>query len=160
MTIGRMGQAMVVIALTVGLASGCGAAQNGTGAANTSAPRAGATQNAQSVTNQTTASPGNDAPAAIRSGIDSMLATTAALTKAIEAKDAAQAGQLGDKLEEQWGTFEDQVRPRFPDDYEAVEKYLDPLHAGTKASSLDVKTLSSLNGSLIQALQALKQKLS
>lgn len=165
MTIGHIAKRLSAITIVVGLLSGCGAAQNTAGTGNTAQPAA-AVQNAQvadsapNAVNGTSAAPGETADEKIHSGINGMLDTTDALSKALAANDAGKVAQLGDQLEEQWASFEDDVRPKYPEDYEQVEKFLDPLHAGTKASPLDVKTLTSLNDSLRQALQALQNKLS
>lgn len=59
------------------------------------------------------------------------------------------------QLENQWASFEDEVKPRFPELYFKVEKFLTPLEAGLKQDKLDYATLSALNNNLKTALTEL-----
>ncbi|AZU62497.1 hypothetical protein [Neobacillus mesonae] len=94
----------------------------------------------------------------VSDGINQMLDTTEQLSKAIESGDQAKAKEVGPKLEDQWSSFEDDVKKDNQDLYEKIEKYLDPTIAGSEADTLDKKALSTLNNQLTDALKELKDK--
>jgi iron uptake system EfeUOB component EfeO/EfeM len=136
---------------------GCGAGQSA-GGTNTPSPAASnGTQNV--ATSNHTGAASADNTNTIRAGIDQMLAASQALANALSHGQRDQVRALAEQLENQWHTFEDLVRPRYPKDYETVEQYLDPLRAGAKANPGDASSLRPLNDSLAKALQALKDKL-
>ena len=62
-------------------------------------------------------------------------------------------------MEEVWSTFEDGVKPKYPDIYEQIEKNLDPTIAASKASPIDKEVLLKIDNQLIQVLYDLSQKL-
>ncbi|MNS20916.1 hypothetical protein D3C71_668000 [compost metagenome] len=95
----------------------------------------------------------------IKSGVTQMLGTTSDLKKEIAAGNEAKVKELGPKLEEVWGTFEDGVRPRSADLYEKIEKSLNPEVAGSQISPIDKTVLSQLNEELIKTLNETVQTL-
>ncbi|MDQ0875358.1 iron uptake system component EfeO [Paenibacillus sp. V4I3] len=62
-------------------------------------------------------------------------------------------------LENQWASFEDEVKPKFPELYFKVEKFLTPLEAGLKQDKLDYATLTALNNNLKAAITELSASL-
>jgi iron uptake system EfeUOB component EfeO/EfeM len=131
--------------------SGCGSAGNG--ATNDAA-------NSTTQSNQTTQSTTdtNQAKTMIQQGVDRMLDVAAQLKSAALKGDAQTVKATGPKLEDEWRTFEDHVKPMYPDLYAKVEQYLDPTIAGSQAAQLNKQALTQLDGKLIEALQALKAK--
>ena len=94
----------------------------------------------------------------VSDGVNNMLDTTEQLSKAIDSGDQAKVKEVGPKLEDQWSSFEDDVKKDNKDLYEKIEKYLDPTIAGSEASTLDKDALSTLNGQLTDALKELDAK--
>ncbi|MFD0616817.1 EfeM/EfeO family lipoprotein [Paenibacillus sp. GCM10027629] len=94
-----------------------------------------------------------------QTGTDSMIATSGELKSALEAKDAAKVQELTKKIDEEWLTFENDVKTKLPDQYVNVEKYLNTLIAGGKQSALEYDVLTTLNDSLLPALQQLSDTL-
>lgn len=95
----------------------------------------------------------------VSDGVHKMLDTTKQLSDAIESGDQAKVKEIGPKLEDQWSTFEDEVKKENKPLYDKVEKYLDPTIAGTEASPLDKQAVSSLNEKLTNALKELASKI-
>lgn len=94
----------------------------------------------------------------VTKGVNKMLDTTEQLSKAIDSGDQAKVKEVGPKLEDQWSSFEDDVKKDNKDLYEKVEKYLDPTIAGSEASELDKDALKKLNNQLTDALNELKDE--
>ncbi|MEH7114737.1 hypothetical protein V7124_20625 [Neobacillus niacini] len=94
----------------------------------------------------------------VSDGVNEMLETTEQLSKAIDSGDQAKVKDLGPKLENQWSSFEDEVKKEDKDLYEKVEKYLDPTIAGSEAATLDNEALGTLNNQLSDALKELQNK--
>ena len=94
----------------------------------------------------------------VSDGVNKMLDTTAQLSKAIESGDQAKVKKVGPTLEEQWSSFEDDVKKDNKDLYGKGEKYLDPTIAGSKADTLDKEALGTLNNQLTDALKELSKK--
>jgi len=94
----------------------------------------------------------------VSEGVNKMLDTTGELSKAIDSGDQKKVKEVGPKLEDQWSSFEDEVKKDNKDMYEKVEKYLDPTIAGSEADTLDKETLGKLNDQLIGALKELDEK--
>jgi iron uptake system EfeUOB component EfeO/EfeM len=94
----------------------------------------------------------------VSDGVSKMLDTTGQLSKAIDSGDQAKVKEVGPKLEDQWSSFEDDVKKDNKDSYEKVEKYLDPTIAGSEAAALDKSALKTLNNQLTDALKELKEK--
>ena len=59
----------------------------------------------------------------VSDGVNKMLGTTDQLSKAIDAGDQTKVKEVGPKLEDQWSSFEDDVKKDNKDLYEKVEKY-------------------------------------
>lgn len=95
---------------------------------------------------------------AVSDGVHKMLDTTEQLSKAIDSGDQAKAKKIGPKLEDQWSSFEDEVKKDDKNQYAKVEKYLDPTIAGSQAPTLDKKALATLNDQLTDALKELADK--
>jgi iron uptake system EfeUOB component EfeO/EfeM len=94
----------------------------------------------------------------IKTGTIHMLSITSELKKQIDASNATKIKMIGTQLEDIWHSFENGVKPKYPDIYADVEKNLDPLVAGSQGSSFDKGTLKKLNDQLAQALDKLLQK--
>lgn len=119
---------------------------------------------AKSETKKSTALAASATPAATASvdpqtGITSMLDVSALFKTAVEAKDAAQVNKIGPQLEDAWASFEDYIKPNYPDDYLKVENSLTPLTSGAKQDSLDFAILTKLNEDLKTVLEKLKSDL-
>jgi iron uptake system EfeUOB component EfeO/EfeM len=94
----------------------------------------------------------------VSNGVNKMLDTTNQLSKAIDSGDQAKIKEVGPKLEDQWSSFEDDVKKDNNDSYTKIEKYLDPTFAGSEAATLDKEALSKLNAQLTDALKELANK--
>lgn len=94
----------------------------------------------------------------VSDGVNKMLDITEQLSKAIDSGDQEKVKDLGPKLEDQWSSFEDDVKKDNKDLYEKVEKYLDPTIAGAEATTLDKEALGTLNDQLTDALKELENK--
>lgn len=134
-----------LLLLTTLTLAGCGTKQAGSDTSETTKPAPSAKS-----------APSDEA---VKEGTAKLIRTAKQLREAITAGDEAKIKELGSKLEEAWSSFEDGVKPKYPDLYEKVEQNLDPAIAGTKASPIDKETLSKLDDQLIQVLYDLSQKL-
>ena len=94
----------------------------------------------------------------VADGVNKMLDTTSQLSKAIVSGDQATVKKVGPTLEDQWSSFEDDVKKDNKDLYDKIEKYLDPTIAGSKAATLDKEALGTLNDQLTSALRELEKK--
>ncbi|MED4226880.1 hypothetical protein [Neobacillus cucumis] len=94
----------------------------------------------------------------VSDGVNKMLDTTEQLSKAIDSGDQSKVKEVGPKLEDQWSSFEDDVKKDNKDLYEKVEKYLDPTIAGSEAATLDKEALGNLNDKLTDALKELQKE--
>lgn len=94
----------------------------------------------------------------VSDGVNKMLDTTEQLSKAIDSGDQAKVKEVGPKLEDQWATFEDDVKKDNKDLYGKIEQYLDPTIAGSEAATLDKEALNTLNDKLTDALKELANK--
>ncbi|MGZ4107228.1 MAG: hypothetical protein ACXVP5_12845 [Tumebacillaceae bacterium] len=94
----------------------------------------------------------------IKAGVQKMIATSTDLKAAIDAGDEAKAKTVGPQLEDEWSSFEDAVKSKYPDLYEEVEKSLDPTIAGSKATPLDKAVVGKTNDELMASLNKLAQK--
>lgn len=94
----------------------------------------------------------------VSNGVNKMLDTTKQLSKAIDSGDQTKVKEVGPKLEDQWSSFEDEVKKDHKDLYDKIETYLDPTVAGSKATTMDKKALSNLNSKLTDALMELEKK--
>lgn len=94
-----------------------------------------------------------------KDGTAKLLSTAKQLRKAATAGDEAKIKELGPKLEEVWASFEDGVKPKYPDSYEQVEKYLNPAVAAAKAAPIDKDAILKVNNQLITVLYDLSGKL-
>jgi iron uptake system EfeUOB component EfeO/EfeM len=94
----------------------------------------------------------------VQDGVKELLSVANDLKAAINSGDEAKIKETGPKLEDEWGSFEDEVHDKNPDLYAEVEKYLDPAVAGSKADSIDKETLSKLDDKLIGVVNELSRK--
>lgn len=119
---------------------------------------ANTTTNTPPQSNATESSQKETAVPSIHDGVAKLLSISNELKAEIASGDESKIKETGPKLEDTWSSFEDSVKPKYPDLYEKVEKYLDPTIAATKATPLDKQTLSKLNDQLIQTLNELGEK--
>lgn len=94
----------------------------------------------------------------VAGGVHKMLSITKDLKAQLDAGDAAKVKVTAPQLEEAWASFEDGVKAKYPNDYQEVEKSLDPLVTGAKVNPSDKATLTQLNDQLTQALSNLAKK--
>lgn len=90
-----------------------------------------------------------------KEGSTTLVTSVDSLKGQLEASKVKDAKKLADQLQDQWASFEDEVKPKFPELYFKVEKFLIPLEAGLKEDKLDFPTLTALNTSLKTALTEL-----
>lgn len=95
----------------------------------------------------------------VENGVSKMIHTSNQLAKAIDANDHAEVKKVGPKLEDQWSSFEDDVKKDNQDLYNKVEQYLDPTVAGSQADTFDKNALGKLNRNLSNVLKELKSKI-
>jgi iron uptake system EfeUOB component EfeO/EfeM len=112
-----------------------------------------AAKTAQSATDKTSSD------ITVKEGLAKLLKNARQLRKAAIAGDEAKVKEYGPKLEEAWSKIEDDIKPKYPEIYDQVEKSLNPIVAGTKASSFDKDAILKLDEQLIQVLYDLAQKL-
>jgi iron uptake system EfeUOB component EfeO/EfeM len=131
----------------------------GCSSANNSAPSTpNSTNQSNGNADQATPSKGKTTPTTtnVKDGVSNLLNVSNQLKKDIQSGDATKIKENAPKLEETWKTFEDGVKPKYPDQYAAIEKYLNPIVSGSKISPIDKKTLGKLNDQLIQTLNELQ----
>jgi len=146
----KLASLLVCISLFAAALTACGAKED---AANVNAST---TETAQ------TGEKANEPAAATvdpQTGTDLMITTSGELKTALEAKDGAKVKALTKKIEEEWLSFENDVKTKLPDQYVNVEKYLNTLIAGGKQAELEFDVLTTLNDSLLPALQTLSDTL-
>ncbi|KRE93153.1 hypothetical protein ASG89_06510 [Paenibacillus sp. Soil766] len=90
-----------------------------------------------------------------KEGSTTLVTSVDSLKGQLEVSKIKDAKKLADQLEDQWASFEDEVKPKFPELYFKVEKFLTPLEAGLKEDKLDFPTLTALNTNLKSALTEL-----
>ncbi|CAH1196717.1 putative iron uptake system component EfeM [Paenibacillus allorhizoplanae] len=90
-----------------------------------------------------------------KEGSTTLVTSVDSLKGQLDASKVKDAKKLADQLEDQWASFEDEVKPKFPELYFKVEKFLTPLEAGLKEDKLDFPTLTALNTNLKAALTEL-----
>ena len=72
-----------------------------------------------------------------KEGSAALLTSIDELKGQLDANKIKDAKKLSTQLEDQWASFEDEVKPKFPELYFKVEKFLIPLEAGLKQDKLD-----------------------
>lgn len=137
---------VIVLTLSAAMLSACGTAKPDSKASASPAPEGKAT---------TAKAP----EVSIKDGTAKLLSTAKQLRKAATAGDEAKVKELGPKIEEVWSSFEDGVKPKYPDMYEQVEKSLNPAVSATKASPIDKDAVLKIDNQLIQVLFDLSAKL-
>lgn len=88
----------------------------------------------------------------IKEGIKKLLSVTNQLKREIASEQEEKIKGTGKELSDTWVSFEDNVKPKHPDLYDNIEKYLNPIVAGSNTMPLDKKVLANLNDQLIQVL--------
>jgi len=141
---------LVCISLFAAALTACGTKED---AANVNASSTEATQTSDNANEPTTVTVDP------QTGTDSMIATSGELKTALEGKDATKVKELTKKIDEEWLSFENDVKTKLPDQYVNVEKYLNTLIAGGKQTELEFDVLTTLNDSLLPALQTLSDTL-
>ncbi|WP_018757948.1 EfeM/EfeO family lipoprotein [Paenibacillus terrigena] len=146
----KLASYLLCISLFAAALTACGTKED---AASEKAPTTGTTQTGENAI-QIAASTVDP-----QTGTDSMIVTSGELKSALEAKDAAKVQELTKKIDEEWLSFENDVKTKLPDQYVNVEKYLNTLIAGGKQTELEYDVLTTLNDSLLPALQQLSDTL-
>ncbi|AKG34829.1 hypothetical protein [Paenibacillus durus] len=95
----------------------------------------------------------------VKDGTAKLLSTAKQLKEAADTGDQAKIKEVGPELEEVWATFEDGVKPKYPDLYDQIEKSLNPAVAATKAATIDKEAVLKIDEQLIQTLSELSAKL-
>ncbi|MCY9657351.1 EfeM/EfeO family lipoprotein [Paenibacillus chondroitinus] len=90
-----------------------------------------------------------------KEGSAALLTSIDQLKGQLDANKIKDAKKLSTQLEDQWASFEDEVKPKFPELYFKVEKFLIPLEAGLKQDKLDYPTLTALNTNVKTAITEL-----
>ncbi|MCQ6282198.1 multicopper oxidase family protein [Bacillus sp. EB600] len=93
----------------------------------------------------------------IKGDITKLLSAANELKKEVSSGDGTNIKGAGTKLEDTWSSIEDSVKPKHPDLYENVEKYLNPTVAGSKAAPPDKQAIATLDNQLIQVLNEFLQ---
>jgi len=119
----------------------------------------GATPNKQEAAAEKTVQSATDKAPSDATGLSKLLKNARQLRKAAIAGDEAKVKEYGPKLEDEWSKIEDGIKAKYPEIYEQVEKSLNPIVAGTKASSFDKDSILKLDEQLIKVLYDLAQKL-
>ncbi|WCK53284.1 hypothetical protein PP175_18030 [Aneurinibacillus sp. Ricciae_BoGa-3] len=145
--------AAFVILTSIAL-TGCSSANNATQSTPNSTSQSNSNANQETPSKETTPTTTN-----VKDGVSSLLNVANQLKKDFQSGDATKIKENAPKLEETWKTFEDGVKPKYPDQYAAIEKYLNPIFAGSKMNPIDKNTLGKLNDQLIQTLDELQAHL-
>jgi iron uptake system EfeUOB component EfeO/EfeM len=95
----------------------------------------------------------------LKEGTAILLSTAKQMRKAANAGDEAKIKELGPQLEKAWSAYEDEVKPKYPDVYEQVEKALDPTIAAANKNPVNKDALLTINNQLIQVLYDFSAKL-
>ncbi|GFZ90158.1 putative iron uptake system component EfeM [Paenibacillus marchantiophytorum] len=95
----------------------------------------------KSETTEVTKVPFKDGSAALATSLEQ-------LKTQLDASKVKDPKKVSSQLENQWASFEDEVKPKFPELYFKVEKFLIPLEAGLKQDKLDYPTLTALSNNL------------
>ncbi|UJF35999.1 EfeM/EfeO family lipoprotein [Paenibacillus hexagrammi] len=108
----------------------------------------------------TAASPTPDvAKVPAKEGSAALLKSVEDLKQQLDQKKVDDGKKISGKLDEVWASFEDEVKPKYPELYVKVEKYLTPVEAGLKQSTLDFTALGKLNDELVNVVKELSTSL-
>jgi iron uptake system component EfeO len=88
-------------------------------------------------------------------GLNLMIAASDEFKAAVDAKDVAAMKKAAPQLEQAWQSFEDEIKPQYPEAYLQIESSLAPLTSGAVQEMPDYAILSKLNEELRKALQQL-----
>ncbi|MDR6882258.1 EfeM/EfeO family lipoprotein [Bacillus sp. 3255] len=99
--------------------------------------------------------PAEVAKVPFKEGSAALIASIDGLKTQLDSSKVKDAKKLSTQLEAQWASFEDEVKPKYPELYFKVEKFLIPLEAGLKQDKLDYAALTALNTNLKTALTEL-----
>ncbi|CAN7575176.1 EfeM/EfeO family lipoprotein [Paenibacillus sp. LjRoot153] len=91
----------------------------------------------------------------LKDGSAKLVTSIDGLKGQLDTSKVKDAKKWADQLEEQWASFEDEVKPKYPELYFKIEKFLTPLQAALKEDKLDLPTLTALNTNLKAALTEL-----
>jgi iron uptake system component EfeO len=94
-----------------------------------------------------------------QSGINLMIADSEFVKIAVAAKDPVQVKQAALQLEQAWLSFEEEIKPKYPEAYLQIESSLAPLISGANQEKQDFAILNKLNEELQAALQQLRSNL-
>jgi iron uptake system component EfeO len=102
---------------------------------------------------------GGAAAAEPKAATEQMMQTSDQLKELLQGGKTDQAAKKAAELEDQWSTFEDGIKPKYPDLYVKVEKYLSPLVSGAKQNPIDKDAMLKTNADLHSALAELSAAL-
>ncbi|CAN7692264.1 EfeM/EfeO family lipoprotein [Paenibacillus sp. LjRoot56] len=91
----------------------------------------------------------------LKDGSAKLVTSIDSLKGQLDTSKVKDAKKWADQLEDQWASFEDEVKPKYPELYFKIEKFLTPLQAALKEDKLDLPTLTALNTNLKAALTEL-----
>jgi iron uptake system component EfeO len=94
-----------------------------------------------------------------KNGLTLMIAASDLFKSAVDAKDAVQVKQAASQLEKAWVSFEDEIKPKYPQAYLQIESSLAPLSSGANQAAPDFTILNKLNEELHASLQQLSMDL-
>jgi len=137
-------QLIILTAAIAIVAAGCSKAAAPV-ATTSAAPVASPTPNVTKV-------PAKEGAAAILKSIDG-------LKGQLDQKKVDDPKKLSAALDGEWASFEDEIKPKYPELYVKVEKFLTPLMAGLTQKELDFTLLGQLNEGLKGALTELSTSL-
>jgi iron uptake system component EfeO len=102
---------------------------------------------------------GGAAAAEPKAATEQMMQASDQLKELLQGGKTDQAAKKAVELEDQWSTFEDGIKPKYPDLYVKVEKYLSPLVSGAKQNPIDKDAMLKTNADLHSALAELSAAL-
>lgn len=139
---------LVSLAMIAAFAAGCGNKE-------TENKPAAATETAQTTNSEEPAAATVDSP----TGTARMIATAADLKTQLDASDETKVKEVIVKLEQDWLSFESDIKTKYPDLYVKVEKFLNPLIAGGKQEKPDLTVIRTLSEGLEPVLQEMSETL-
>ncbi|MFD0699036.1 EfeM/EfeO family lipoprotein [Paenibacillus sp. GCM10027628] len=87
-----------------------------------------------------------------KEGAAAFLKTIDGLKGQLDQKKVNDPKKQSETLEDEWASFEDEIKAKYPESYVKVEKYLTPLEAGLKQDQVDISLLTTLNDGLKAAV--------
>ncbi|RDI45919.1 iron uptake system protein EfeO [Falsibacillus pallidus] len=91
----------------------------------------------------------------INKNVESLQKKLTQLEKALSSQDAKSVKKQAEAMNDQWLSFENEVREKYPLLYTDVEKYLQPIYLEASKDKMDVDEIKSNTGALKDALDRL-----